>query len=410
MSQIAWLRIGMTGACVACTLFVFHPAFDNGFWRDDFVLLERAHAASMRPEILLERWVEPFNRPLAQLLFHLQYEAWGLEPGLYLVCNVLLHALNAALLFMLLQFPLGAPAAAGAALLFALGFGFHGKSVLWAANLPQLLATAFVLATAIAGLRAQLERTPQARLAAMATAGLFYALALLTNESGIMAIVMVAGLMWPHRRSLSSLVRKLAILVAVCAAYLFMQIVVGSGIGQSLDELQTWLGLPIRAVNLAALMLVPLQSESTFVTALSPLATRVLELIDQIRPICGFTLLVLCGLWFWRGSGAVRWLLVSYAAFLLPFGFIQASAGGLDIRYAYLPATCWCGLMAMGFRWLWLHASTLPRMFLGVALMLALYGEVALVRRIESRFDAWSRSPEGIAAIAELHARLGAGH
>jgi hypothetical protein len=64
--------------------------------------------------------------------------------------------------------------------------------------------------------------------------------------------------------------------------------------------------------------------------------------------------------------------------------------------------------MALGFRWLWLHASTLPRMFLGVALMLALYAEVTLVRRVESRFDAWSRSPEGIAAVAELRTRLDA--
>jgi hypothetical protein len=287
-----------------------------------------------------------------------------------------------------------------------LGFGFYGKSVLWAGNLPQLLATTFILATAIAGLRAQLERTPQARLAAMTTAGLFYALALLTNESGIMAIVMVAGLMWPHRRSLSSLVRKLAILVTVCAAYLFMQIVVGSGIGQTLDDLHAWLGLPIRALNLAALMLVPLHSEAAFVTSLSPLATRVLELIDQIRPICGFALLVLYGVWFWRGSGAVRWLLVSYAGFLLPFGFIEAH-GGLDIRYAYLPATCLCGLMAMGFRWLWLRTSRVPRLLLAVALLLALYAEVTLVRRTEARFDAWGRSPEGIAAVDALRARLG---
>jgi len=64
--------------------------------------------------------------------------------------------------------------------------------------------------------------------------------------------------------------------------------------------------------------------------------------------------------------------------------------------------------MAMGFRWLWLRSARLPRLLLAVALLLALYAEVTLVRRTEARFDAWGRSAEGIAAVDELRARIGA--
>src|SRR2546425_3273650 len=134
MSHRLLLLLAVTGASLFCAVFAFAPGFDNGFWRDDFALLERSEAARQHLPLLWQRWVEPFNRPLAQAAFYLEYRAWGFNGGRYILTNTFLHVVNCALLFWLLQGPLGAEAAAGAAILFALGVGFYGKAVLWAAN------------------------------------------------------------------------------------------------------------------------------------------------------------------------------------------------------------------------------------------------------------------------------------
>jgi hypothetical protein len=406
MNQRLLLVTVVAAGSLFCAVFAFSPGFDNGFWRDDFVLLEHAAAAQTHPSELWTPWVDPFNRPLSQAAFALEYRLFGLDSGRYIFANTLLHVVNAVLLFWLFQGPLGPPAAAGAALLFALGFGFYGKAVLWAANLPDLLATGFVLATGIAARRAQLARLPQQRAGWMGLAGVLYGLGLASKESGIMAMVLVGGLMWPHRRSLGSMVRKMAVLVAICAAYLLLQFLSSSGIARVVHDPGAWLALPVRALQLATFMVLPVLQESPLASGAGPLLERTIALLTQVRPVLGIGLLIAAGLWFWRGSGAVRWLLASYVAFLLPFGLIHLPEGWFDIRYAYLPATCFTGLLAYGLRGLWLHSGRVRRVLLSVLVVSAVAADVTLVRRLEQKYDGFGRSEESRARLQALEVKL----
>jgi len=394
MSHRYRLLTGVIFGALFCAIFAFGSGFDNGFWRDDFVLLEHSEAARQHLPELWSRWVEPFNRPLAQAAFYAEYRLWGLGSGHYIFANTLLHVMNCALLFWLLQSPLGAQVAAAAAFLFALGFGFFGKAILWAANLPDLLATSFVLATGIAATRAQLARLAPQRAAWMGGAGILFAMGLACKENGIMAIVMVAGLMWPHRRSIGSVVRKIGVLVLVCGLYVVLQLLANSGIARVAGDPGAWLALPMRALRLATLMILPVQADSPLVASLGPLAARLVTLVDQVRPGLGFALLLFAALWFWRGSGAVRWLIASYFAFLLPFGLIHLPEGWLDIRYAYLPATCFCGIVAYGFRSLWLRSGRVRRTILALVLFALVGADITLVHRLEAKYDGFGRSQE----------------
>jgi hypothetical protein len=406
MSHRLRLLVAVVAAAFFCSLFAFAPAFDNGFWRDDFVLLERAEAARTHPSTLGSRWVEPFNRPLAQLVFYVEYRLFGLDSGKYIVANTLLHVVNCALAYWLFLLPLGPPAAAGAALLFALGCGFYGKAVLWTANVPDLLATGFVLATGIAATRAQLARRAPERAAWMGFAGILFAMGLACKESAITALVMVAGLMWPHRRSLVSVLRKIAVLVVVAGAYVALQLVADSGIARVVHDPVAWLQLPGRALRLATLMTLPVQADSPLVSNLGPLAGRLAVLMDQVRPVFGVVLLAAVALWFWRGPGVVRWLLAAYLGFLLPFGLIHMPEGWLDIRYAYLPATCFCGLVAYGMRALWLRSGRLGRLAIGIVMLGMIAADVTLVRRLEAKYDAFGRSDESQSQLRALQRRM----
>jgi hypothetical protein len=406
MSHRIRLLLAVIAAAFACALFAFAPGFDNGFWRDDFVLLERAEVARTQPATLAQRWVEPFNRPLAQVAFFIEYRLFGLESGKYIVANTLLHVGNCVLLYWLFLLPLGPQAAAAAALLFALGFGFYGKAILWAANVPDLLATGFVLATGIAAIHAQLARRAPERAAWMGFAGILFAMGLACKESAITAIVMVAGLMWPHRRSLWSVVRKIAVLVIVAGVYFIVQLLADSGVARVANDPAAWLQLPGRALRLATLMAVPVQADSPLVATLGPLATRVALLVDQVRPVLGVVLLALAGLWFWRGSGAVRWLLAAYLGCLLPFGLIHLPEGWLDIRYAYLPATCFCGLLAYGLRAVWVRVGRTWRFAIGLVVVGLVAADVTLVRRLEAKYDGFGRSDESQAQLRSLQRRI----
>lgn len=407
MSQRLLLLLAVASASLFCALFAFSPGFDNGFYLDDFVLLQRCQDARTDPGVVLDRWVEPFNRPLSQAAFYLEYRFWGLDSGRYIITNTLLHVANAALLFWLFQAPLGPPVAAAAALLFALGFGFYGKALLWAANLPDLLATTFVLLTGIVAHKGQLARLASQRAAWMGLAGVLFALALASKESGLMAIFMVAGLIWPHRRSVGSVVRKIGVLVVIAGTYLFLQVLAGSGVARLAQDPTAWLAMPMRALRLATLMFVPVLQDSPLLASANPILARSGALLDQVRPILGLALLAVAVVFFIRGSGAVRWLLASFLAFLLPFGLIHMPGTWLDVRYTYLPATCYCGLAALVLRSLWQTRHGIARAMVVVGLFVVLYADLTLVRLLERKYDGFGRSPESQAALHALEERQG---
>jgi hypothetical protein len=404
MSPRLLAHVGVAVATLLCALFAFWAALDNGFWGSDFHFLERAAAAETDAAVLVQSWVEPFQRPLSQLAFYSEYTLWDLDSHAFLLTHVLLHAFNSTLLFALLRGPVGPQGAAGAAILFALGFGFFGETVLRIADLAHLLGTTFVLATGIVALRAQLERTPRLRLTATLFAASFFLAALLSHEGAIMALVMFGGLMWPHRRSISSVTRKMALLVAIAVAWLGVQVVRGIGVADLLTQADTWLEGPWRVLRLAALSVVPIASDSVPEPGGS-LLQRFLQLVDQMRPILGLFLVASATVWFWRGAGAVRWLLASWLGYLVALGVLQPPGTTAQLADAYLPAAFFCGAVAHGFRLLWIRATPGRRVLLGLVFVVALHAGVVRVQTYELLADERGRSLESRRLLQELQSR-----
>jgi tetratricopeptide (TPR) repeat protein len=102
--------------------------------------------------------------PLTWLTLALDHALWGMNPRGYHATNVLLHAINAALVFLVARrllagFPLAAPAFA------ALAFGLHplrAESVAWVTERRDVLSGCFLLLALLAYLGAA-ERAGAAR-------------------------------------------------------------------------------------------------------------------------------------------------------------------------------------------------------------------------------------------------------
>ncbi len=141
-------------ACLLVLLAIvaYLPALDGGFIIDDTLYVTedtRMESAGGLGRIWTEV-VGPEYRhqyyPMTSSAFWLQYRLWGDEPFGYHLVNVLLHAANAVLLWLVLR-RLAMPGALLAAAVFAV-HPVHVQTVAWVAELKNTLSAMFFLASA----------------------------------------------------------------------------------------------------------------------------------------------------------------------------------------------------------------------------------------------------------------------
>lgn len=202
---------------IACTLVVFAPAADMGFVGDDVLIIERLRTFGGldAPGAYFQFGFFSFYRPITFLSQALDWEFWRLNPRGYHITNVLLHAGNAVLVFVLGR-RLMAPAWAGVgAALFALHASHH-EPVFWIAGRFDLMATWWTLLG----------------LFALGRAGWFsyaaglacFALGLLSKESALALPLMAASAdVFVHERPARDVRARLLGLGLVLGAYVLLR-------------------------------------------------------------------------------------------------------------------------------------------------------------------------------------------
>ena len=140
--RLLWWAGGMIAAL---TLIAYIPAMRGGFiWDDDYYVpgpaLQSLHG-------LWRIWFEPGATPQCYPLTHttlwLEHLLWGMNPTGYHVTNVLLHAANAILIWLLLR-RLAVPGAWLAGAIFAL-HPVHVESVAWITERKNVQSGLFYL-------------------------------------------------------------------------------------------------------------------------------------------------------------------------------------------------------------------------------------------------------------------------
>ena len=204
----------LLGLLLLAGLIAFSPNLNSYFLSDDFVQIGKVLHGDYSVAWGLEHG--GFVRPLFIWSYVLDSHIWGTRPFGYHLTNVLLHALNAFLVFKLAAGVLQAQnieprkqriAAIAAAALFLL-HPSHSEAVVWISGRADLLATLFVLASVLSYLAYEARNQPFYVGASLA----LFAIALLAKESAICTplLVLIIGL---SRRA------KLARLFAVCGAF-----------------------------------------------------------------------------------------------------------------------------------------------------------------------------------------------
>lgn len=140
-------------AIMAATLAAYLPAIQGGYiWDDDSYVTENPLLRDV--DGLLRIWVPretPQYYPIVFTTFWVEYQLWGLNPMGYHIVNVLLHGMNAVLLWLVLA-KLRIPGAWMIGAVFAL-HPIHVESVAWITERKNVLSLFFYLLAAMAYLK-----------------------------------------------------------------------------------------------------------------------------------------------------------------------------------------------------------------------------------------------------------------
>lgn len=179
-SKLPWI---LAGAAALIAWLAYQPALDGEFVFDDRYLPFLAPDAFLRP---IGMWIGKI-RPVLLLSFWAHLHLMGQEPYSYHLVNLLLHLLNAGLVFLLLRRLLERVDPADGRNPLLAGFGaalfllhpLQTESVAYVASRSEVLCGAFLLGSLAVFLRRQGER-----IAFPAAAGVLvlFGLAVLTKE------------------------------------------------------------------------------------------------------------------------------------------------------------------------------------------------------------------------------------
>ncbi len=143
------MRLAVPGVLIVILVFLAYlPALRGGFiWDDDAYVTNNPLLTA--PDGLRRIWFSMDSPsqyfPLTYTVFRMEHSLWGLNPAGYHCVNILLHAINALLVWRLLK-RLSVPGAWLAAAIFAL-HPVQVETVAWVTELKSILSLFFILLT-----------------------------------------------------------------------------------------------------------------------------------------------------------------------------------------------------------------------------------------------------------------------
>lgn len=192
------------GILVVITVLSYWPAIGGQFlWDDDDYVENNQTLRSWQG--LQRMWLEPKSLPqyypLVHTSFWLEYQVVGSDPRLYHCTNIVLHAINAILLWRLLNL-LSVPYAWLVAICFAL-HPVHVESVAWITERKNVLSGFFYLLSATAFLRynSVFEAASHRKQSQYAMALMFFVAAVLCKTvTATLPAVLLLIAWWKHGR------------------------------------------------------------------------------------------------------------------------------------------------------------------------------------------------------------------
>lgn len=343
---------------LATVFAVFGRLMTTPLWNPlDFQILCDAHGMSQNPGEMFRSVGTYFSQPLLQLAFLLEYRLFGLDPAGYIAVNLIVHAVNSFLVYMLVNmlFP-HQRIALLAALLFALTVGSYGKVLTSIAQLETLLLAQFHLLVLYLFIRNDFRHQGRLRSPYFILGLIVFAISGLTKAStfSLLGCLLAFKLFFYQRGGGRPLLgANLLIFVAVGVLLQLAQSAWGyqqpTVVGRASDPLHfTWISFKnvFRYLNL---MFFPMQA-SPILDEASPWVVWAFEARRVIRVLLTLSILSYSFFGFVFGNSAIRFFIAWTYITLLPFTGLSETGEWLNLNHLYLTSLGFCVVLAAGTR------------------------------------------------------------
>jgi len=326
---------------------LFHPL--------DFAILQEAHSLSQDPTKMFLHLGTYFSQPLLQLAFLLEFTLFCANQVGFIAINLIIHSLNAFLVYMLVNMLLARrEIAVLAALLFALQVGSYGKILMTVSYLEALLLVHLHLLVLYFLIRNDFRH--QGRLSSPyfgLALGIFLVAGLtMTSTFSLLGCLLAYKFFFYKergRRGVFSL--NLMILISVGVLFYLAQHRWGYQSPVIYEDTSkplqfTWLSFKniFRYLNL---MVFPLQPSGLLERA-NPIVHLVFDIRTVIRVMLTIAIISYSFFGFVFGSRAVRFFIAWTYITLLPFTGITTAADWLNLKHLYLTSLGFCVILSAG--------------------------------------------------------------
>lgn len=330
-------------------LLVFLPVRNNGFWQP-------ADWEYMIQSLRIEKdWLAVFNaapyetfQPVVNFIFFLEFELFELSAYPYYVVNILVHAINAWLVFILVRILLrDRTIAILSGLLFVFAVGNYGKAVMVVSGISDLVITMLTMLTMIFYVRNELYDRGRLWTANFVACVFFFALTLLSKATSfsLLGVMLAFNLFFRDQTGRRVFDRNFVFIAVFALLVLATKLTVLRTIPGAAD--MTIVAVPRNFASYLVRMVFPIQS-SILLRDQPPVVRFFYEFASQIRMLTFFCIVSYSVFGFIFGNKVIRFFIAWTYIMVTPFCFFNFPADWLNVRYLYLVSVGFCMILASG--------------------------------------------------------------
>jgi hypothetical protein len=392
---------------LALGFIFFATVRNNTFWHpgDYQYLLHSLQMAESWRAVFAQDPHDTFQ-PLINLIFYGEFAAFGLNPTYYYAFNVVVHSLNAFLVYVLVMTLLRARnIAVLSGLLFVFAVGNYGKAVMVVSGISDLVITALTLLTMIYYVRNELAERGRMWSGNFILCLLFFILVLLSKATSfsILGCMLAFNLFFRDQTGRRLFDNNFLIIAAVALVVLIVKLAVLRSLpGASDFTLFSW-SLPRNFASYLVRMVFPIHY-SNLVTDAGGVVQAIYRFASQIRFLIFLCIVSYSIFGFIFGNKVIRFFIAWTYITVAPFCLFRFPSDWLNIRYLYLVSVGFSMLLASGTvlaaRLLYERAwrRRLPYLIPAFFVLLSAF----VVHRLDDNYEAHANNPRLDSARAEL--------
>ncbi len=330
---------------------LFFPILNNEFWTaEEYEYLRKALSPD-RPQAVYPTTGDA--HPMVDFFHLVEYKLFGDLPTGYYLLNILLHAVNAFLLYLLIHLCLRDFGVAFlSSLLFVFSVGNYGKEVMYAAGVSSILMHTIFLLTVLAYMLNETRGRGKLMTPWFLVTLVLFATSLINvlSSIGIIGVLLFYNIFFKKDRRRPVLSSPFLVLFFVGVILVSTQQELfanatkaypeGSGLGFTLGNFFT--NIPRFLIHMVfPIHFTEIIEEGSFVSAI--FVARV-----WIRPLLGIIIFSYAVYGFVFGNTTLRFFIAWAFVTILPFCIYYFPGDWLNIKYLYLSSAGFCLILSTG--------------------------------------------------------------